>query len=348
MSEDANNLKVGKFDIDISEEEKHEAVDYEASWLKLRFKGNDMNIKMVNAIRRVSMDNLPTYAFPKEQINIDFNTTVAFNNDEMRLRLGFLPVMGIDPEIYYLPEKYWFNVNFADPKREKHPNEKSVEIYVNSQNNSANIANVTTNDAQIYVDSEVVKPYNEKFPILLIKLRPNDSFKCHMKACLGTGEIDSRWRMSRNSYYKEIINGDKKEYVITIEGNGQTDEYNIVIRSCQFLIKKLSDIKKELQNRVNSKEIPSKKSLKVKLDGEDHTIGEIVNYELQGHRDIFFAGVAKTDHLIKSITFTMISNPNVATPIDAMFECIDILIKKYSHIGKVVTDMTGKKQKKKV
>lgn len=337
--DDSMILKLSKLDIGVHEVEKHPAVDHETSWLKLHFKGSDINNKMINAFRRVSMDNLPTYAFPKDQIKIEFNTAVAFNNDEIKLRFGSFPVMGIDPGLSFLSEKYWYNVNFGDPKREKHPSEKDVDIYINSNNNSANITCVTTNDIEVYIDNNHVKPYNEKVPIALIKLRPNDTFKCHMKAVLGVGELDARWRMSNNSYFKEIINGDKKEYELSVEGNGQTDEYNIVIRSCKFLMKKLIDVKQEIQMRINSKEIPHKKSLKVKLDGEDHTIGEIINYELQGHNDIFFAGVAKTDHLIKSITFTMICNPDVDTPINAMLDCIDKLCKKFSHVGKLLIEL---------
>lgn len=351
MENDSIKFKTHKFNISIEELENHESNGLDASWLKLLFSGSDINVKIINAIRRVSMNNIPTYAFPQELITIDTNTTVAFNNDYMRLRLSQLPVLGVDTNTYYLNEKYYEKINFADLKRPKHPNEKMVELYFNVHNNSANITNVTTDDCIVTVDGEQISPYSKEYPILLIKLRPNDRFKCHMKAVFGVGDKHVIWSGARNAFYDEITdkNTDEKNGFLcefTIEGNQQCHEYEILIRACRYLIKKLTMLKEEMKSKITKKIILPEKIIHFKLDGEDHSIGEIINYQFQDHKNIISSGMGKPDQLIKSILIKITASSTVESPLDAMLESIDIVIAKYEHIGKLLEDMSSKKPKK--
>jgi DNA-directed RNA polymerase subunit L len=340
MTDTITNFKTHNFDIKIKEVEKVLPHKHVSSWLTLMFSGNDINVKIINALRRASMVNVPTYAFPVGQMTIEANTCTAFNNDMMKLRLGYLPIYGLDCGVPFLSEKYWKNVNYADTQRQKHPREKLVELYVNSHNNSANIVNVTTNDVTMYVDGEEIKPYDPTTPILIVKLRPNDTFKCHLRGAIGVGHVDARWRASKLSYY-DILDNDPENvsYRFTIEGNRQTDEYIILIRTCDYLIKELGIIKTEIQSRIHSNQIAKKNKIKIKLDGEDHTMGEIINYELQSHDKIIFSGCSKPDHLIKAIMLTI---EGVTFPAEIMLECIDILINKFSHIGAMLVKMNEK------
>lgn len=347
MLEENIQLENSNFDINIKEIENHASNGLDASWLILNLSGKDFNIKLANSLRRASSNNVPTYAIPQEMITIEANTTIAFNNDYMRLRLSQLPVYGIDSELYFLAEKYWGkeNVNHADPKREKHPKEQGVEFYINVHNNTSTIASVTTNDIKAHVDGQEIRPYNAKYPILLIKLRPNDRFKCHMKACLGVGERNVVWSAARNAFYDE--QGEKdNEILFTIEGNGQCHEYEILIRSCKFLIKKYTDLKNDLNKKINAKQIVHDKIIFFKLDNEDHTLGEPLNYEFQDHKDIIRSGIIKPDHLVKAILIKVESAAGIKSPLNAMLECIDIVIKKLSHIGKSLENLKKKSGKK--
>lgn len=326
-------FKLHKFDMAVSEVKKENVNGVKPSALTVAFSGNDINIKMINALRRVMMLNLPSYAFPREMINIEANTTAAFNNDYMKLRLGYLPILGVDTGLSFLHEKYWNGVNYADPAREKHTAERSIDVYINSHNNSANIVNVTTDDVVVYLDGEEIKPYDSKFPILIIKLRPNDTFKCHLRGAIGVPEVDARWRMAKNVWYTEVGEEKTRKYQMTIKGNNQTDEYEILVRACKYLIKKLENTRNELVTKVTTKELIKQNPIKLKLDGEDHTLGEILNYELQDHPDIIFSGVSKTDHLVKAITLTLKSIPSVESPLDAVIVCLEKLIKKFNHLG---------------
>lgn len=341
--EESIKLKQSSFNIECKEIEVHESDGLDASWLKLLFFGKDFNIKLANSLRRACSNNIPTYAIPQELITIDINTAVAFNNDYMKLRLSQLPILGIDPELYFLNEKYWNkdSVNYADSKREKHPKEKSIEIYINNHNNSSMITNVTTNDIKMTVNGEIFQPYSTKYPILLIKLRPNDRFKCHMKGVLSVGERNVIWSGAKNVFYDEG-NVSKNEVLFTIEGNGQSHEYDILIKACKFLIKKFNDLRTELDKKFKSKEILPKKIIYLKLDREDYTLTEPLNYELQDHKDIIMSGLSRPDHLVKSMQIKIESIESVESPIYAILECIDILIEKYMHIGFEILSLKNK------
>lgn len=333
-----------KLDINIKEIEVHQSSGLDASWLTLEFSGKDLNVKLINAIRRVCTEALPAYAFCPELIKIDTNTMVAFNNDYMRGRLSFLPVLGARPEIFFLPEKYWHKVNYADPKRDKHSSEQTVEAYVNVHNNSAAVVPVTTNDIKLYIDGTQVYPYSRKYPILISKLRPNDRFKCYMKAALGVGDNNAMWNSARNAFYDydDKLDESERVFTFTVEGNWQLHEYEIVLRAIKFLIKKMDDLHVYLKKKFDTKEILPDKVIFINLDREDHTIGEILNYELQDHPDIIASGVSKPDHLIKAILIKIFPDPKKKDPLAAILECIDIVRNKCLEMEKIVGQL-GKK-----
>jgi DNA-directed RNA polymerase subunit L len=344
------SFKKHNFDMRVEEVEYVKYVKSEAlgaSWLTLKFSGKDFSVKMANSIRRAAANRIPTYATPLELINIETNTTVAFNNDYMRLQLSTVPIIGIDPDLYYLDEKYWYKVNFADTAREKHKNEQSNEFYVQATNETSNITAITTNDMIIHINGDQQKLYSEQYPILLIKARPKDSFKCHMKSVLGIGDMHAIWKAARSGYYDEIETTNGKEYLLTLEGNWQFTEYDLYIRTCKYLIHKLQKIKEDIQQKMESKEIIPEQIIYFVIPNEDHTIGEILNYEFQNHGDILGSGLTKPDHLIKSIMFKVQSVADFEHPIDAMLECIDICINKFSHVGKLIEDISKNQEESK-
>lgn len=340
----SDNISFKKHSFDISVNEvnyvkyiKDESIN--ANWLTLNFAGSDFNVKMANTIRRVAANRVPTYAIPIELINIESNTTVAFNNDYMRLQLSTVPIADIDPNLYQLDEKHWYKVNFTDPERDRHKNEQPNEYYVDVTNNTTSIIPVTTTDLAVHVAGEKTSPYSEKYPILLIKLRPKDHFKCHFKSVLGVGDLNAIWKAARNGYYDEIETSKGKEYVLTLEGNWQFSEYELYIRSCKYLIFRLNQIKVDLTEKMNTGEIELEPIIQFSIPNEDHTIGELLNYEFQSHDDILGSGCVKPDHLIRLIMLNVESVPEIKHPINAMLECIDICIKKFQHIGKLIENL---------
>lgn len=351
MSEKKIEFKNNEFDIKIKEKEYHPSDGLKSHYLKLIFEGSDLNVKLINMIRRTCTNSIPTYGYASELIDIIENSSIAFNNDMIRLDLSYLPIFGVDPEIYDLDEEYWKNVNYADKERRKHLAEKIIEFYVSYHNNSSDTVRVTTNDAKIKVDGELVEMYNKKYPILLIELKANQSFKCYMRGVLGVGDRrddGAIWKSCKRSFYEDLSSEDGKNklYEFTIYGNEQYSEYQLLDRTCQYLIKRLLKIKKMISDKVNNGEISNDKTIKFILDNEDHTLGEPINYELQSHEDIVFSGFSKADHLIKSGIITASCEKGKNSPVNAFLDSVDTIIKKVSKIGYLINNMGTKNNKK--
>ena len=64
-----------------------------------------------------------------------------------------------------------------------------------------------------------------------------------------------------------------------------------------------------------------------------------MNYEFQDHKDIIMSGLSKPDNLVNSIQIKVEASANIESPLNAMIECIDVLINKFSHIGSLVVNL---------
>lgn len=329
-----------KIDIDVKEVHYNKKSGIKSSELCLKFTGKDCNFKILSTLRRVTQNNIPTYAFNFQNIDIQENTCSAFNNDYMKLRLSQLPIYNVSSDISFLHQKYWKNINFADTTREKYSEEKNIKIYINSHNNSNEMKPVTTKDIKVYINDEQVEMYDPNAPILIILLRPNDTFKCMMMSSLAIGEMHTTYCACSNAWNtyenEDKDNGETvfKEGHLFMKSRGGQSEYSILNKSCDYLIKKFSDIKLEVDRKVKSKEIDSTANdLVLVLDDEDHTIGEIINYELQDLA--LFSAISKPNHNIKSITLK-IETDGKKKPTELIEESCNILIEKIKKIQSLI------------
>ena len=294
-----------KIDINV-EERDHKPYDGNLELLHLEISGADTTIQLVNSLKRACNDNVPKYAFTRELIIINHNKSV-YHNDYMTLRLSQLPIFNvkshnIDPKLDYLHEKYWNNVDFLDKQRNKPDGERNIEVQINVHNNSDELKAITTSDPgfKVYIDNELVSMYDKKSPILIIYLRPNDSFNCSMKAVLGVGERDTIWTAASNCWHYYEDDDPTKNLNIKIRSSGLIKAYDIADRACGYIIKKLEIIKKELMRQIDNQNIQPG-VLDIELKNEDFTMAGPINYELQSHKNIIFSGVTKPDHLIRNM-----------------------------------------------
>ena len=88
------------FNIEIKEF-THTIDDYGSTFLKLEFSGNDVEYSLINALRKVCLNQIPIYAFHPSKINILRNSSV-FDNSYMRERLSQLPIFNLKHNINYL------------------------------------------------------------------------------------------------------------------------------------------------------------------------------------------------------------------------------------------------------
>lgn len=315
---------LSNIDVNIREIEYTKQDKFISSQLILEFNGKDVNYVIANTFRRVSYDDIPTYAFV--YVNIEHNNSKAFDNDFMTDHLRQLPVYDIKNDLYYLHPKYWQNVDYYDKNREKHESEMLIEATINAYNNTNELMSITTNDMYYYIDGQQVRYPNRNpdEPILLIELLPTQTFKCQLRACLGVGERDSIWFASKLVYY-DYDDENPNKVLFTIEGNGQTTEYDLLIKCCKLIKLKLDSIGDEIHQRILSQEIRVAPTIFIELVNEDHTMGNLINNALQDHPHIAYAGISKPDHLIKQIKFKMTCTEDVESPIQPLFEVLEYL-----------------------
>jgi DNA-directed RNA polymerase subunit L len=275
--------------------------EFDSSFLKLELSGKDISFPIVNAIRKVCINQIPTYAFHTDKINIVRNSSV-FDNTTMRERLSQLPIIKIKNEVKFLPLKYYKDVNFNDNSYERHTNDTiNIEYFIKAKNNGPEkLLNVNTNDLQININNEKINvndKYSAKNPILLIQLRIGEEFECSLKGILAVGEFDSIFNSS-NCYYDEI---NENKYLLMIESSGQNTEYELLITGCEILIEKMKIIKENLNNEQYKSIITENNSLILELINEDHTCGGPINYILQNMKEVIYSGITKQNFMQKNL-----------------------------------------------
>jgi DNA-directed RNA polymerase subunit L len=251
----------------------------------------------------------------------------------MEIRLSQLPIKRINSKMLYLPLKYYKNVNFADTRLEKHPDDNmNIEFYLNIKNNGPEkIRYVSTDDLRISINSEIIennKIYKGKEPIILLELRAGEEFECSMKGVLAVGELNSIFNSS-NTYYKEIK--ENKEYLLSIESNGQLNEYELLIRGINTIIEKLKIIKENIINLQYDMIQTDNNSIKLEIKNEDYTCGGPINYILQGMEQVIFSGVYSPNLLEKNIAITCVIDKKYQI-INVFSEAIDKTIELYYSI----------------
>ena len=290
------------------------------SHLTLEFNGIDVSI--LNAIRRICYDDIPTYSFCDESIYIEENSS-RFDNDYMRMRISQFTIPNIKNDITYLEDTYWKNTNYSDESREKHPKDKlNFQIIINSFNDTSDIMNVTTNNIIAIKNEEKINPFNNKYPHLIIKLKPGENFKCRAEGVLGIGHRSNIWSAIKIAYYEQKSDN---HFIFNIKSTNQNNEYDILLKSCDIINYKLDLIKKKLENSQTDE-----KELITVISNEDHTIGNILTTHLQKNKNISYVGYSKPDLLIKEIKIKIKSNDK--SPIIYLSKCCEDLIKTFNTI----------------
>jgi len=267
--------------------------------------GDDINVKIINAIRRIGLKYIPIYAFPPELITITKNTSRAFNNDYMKQRLSNLPVYGINP--------------IKDDN-------SLIEIYIKYINKTNDIYNLTTNDIEIKINNESVKPYNKDKPILLIQLRPNDEFICYMKAQLNIGLTNAIWNSANNIYYN--ILGTNKFRLVIERNDGQFDGYQLLDKTCSYIIQKLTNIKNYIDENIKI----NNNNVILDIKKEDSSIGELLNYEFQSNKNIKISGISEPNKFVEHIIIKMIIEKDIK---ETIIKSINNIIEKIEKIQKI-------------
>lgn len=349
--------QTSKTDINVELYEYIPRDDIKLGRLELLCYGEDCNEQFINAIGRICVERLPTYAYAKELIKIEkinretgFHDSIPFNHDMMRDRLKNTPVMNIDPEIAILHERYWKNVDYRDPERQIHEKEKRIEVYIKGENThpegSDTIKHITTNDIEMFIDDEKTNLYSKEYPLLLISLKPREAFKCYMKAVLGVGVNDTCWDACSNFCFDQETEPDK--IIAKFQASPQFDEFTLVSRGIEYFKYRTKLLKDEIK-RMYLLDGRNDERFLIIINDEDHTMGEPINYEIQSHPDIRKSSVSKPNHLIKSIHIDVVAFEK-SKLLDAVMESIDNLmnkIEKFEQEFNKINTRNGEKIQKK-
>ena len=315
--------------------------DYDSSCLTLEFTGKDVHYSIINSLRKICIDQTPIYSLHRSKIKILRNNSV-YDGTDMEVRLSQLPIKRIPHNVKFLPLKYYKNVNFADLKLERHPDDNyNIEYYLNVKNNGPDkILYVSTDNLRISVNNEIVenkKIYKGIEPIILIDLRPGEEFECSMKGVLAVGELDGIFNAS-NTYYDEIT---ENNYIFNIESNGQFTEYELLERGIEIIIEKLKIIQENISQEQYKIILTNNNSVIIEILNEDHTCLGPINNTLQDMKEVLFSGVSSLNFLEKNIMLTFSVNKNYK-PFDILNNAITTTINLYEQIKKKIINLSKK------
>lgn len=281
----------------ISEIEYKPYKELEYSNLVLNFKINNI---LLNAIRRTILNDVPTYAIPRELIKIETDTTI-FNRDQLTLRLSQLPVLDIDTEISYLEPEY-YEKKYDDLTRKIHPKEKDIKFYVHGKNTDILKKYITTNDLICYINGKKIETkYSKKYPILLTVLRKDEEIDLNMKAVIGNGLKEARWCPVSKCYF--TYDNDPNDCNLYIYSKGQISEYDIVRKALENIIYKLKENKTIIHNFINDylekqKDNKDDDIKEINITFDNLTIGNILNYFLQNDKNLLSSGIFRKTYLL--------------------------------------------------
>lgn len=330
---------MNSFDISINEIERTSTHGLDYSHLIIEFSGKDVTPILANTIRRILMNNIPTYAFPVECMIVNENTSV-FNNDQLRMRLSCLPILNVSTELAYLPEEYWSNVNYADKDRPRHPMEQQIDIYVSANNLTENVINVTTNDIKYFIDgSQVQSPYNKEYPILIVKLRPRETFVCKLASALGVGERNAIWNAASDVFYTIT----DKSITMTIESRGQMDEMALLIKVCSNVAEKIATMKHSIKEKYEKEKETNRVILT--FDNETYTVFSLIVYYLQQRTDVEIASVGKMNDLVKQVTLDVTYKQTIKNPLEPIYQSIDKVNNVFAFIEALLKKQKPTKKK---
>ena len=329
------------------------------NFLKFNITGSDINEVVLNTIRRVILELIPTYAFARDDIIIEKNKSI-YNNDYMTNRISNFPIWGITNDIENLnliPKlEYDANLNSYERKSEKNENlvndnklyrVNAFTMIVKKTNDTSININITTDDALFkYNGGDFNNPY--KRPLKILELKPQEVFEMTCYSSLHIPLKKANYLPCCNCFYLKNKNKEtgadiENDYIFIISSKKQLEEKDILLRSCKIIINKLNNLLEiiidkiknynkindvdnyNLDNIVNTNDDATNHLINgiIIIENESHTFGNIISYYLLNNNDVLEAAYNVAELLSKELTLTYKTNGKKIT---------DILIKVIKNI----------------
>jgi DNA-directed RNA polymerase subunit D len=197
---------------------------------KITIKFNNVPRQYVNALRRLSISEVPTFAI--DDVVILENSSVM-HDEAVAHRLGLIPLR-TDLKKFNLP-------NNCDCKSALGCTNCRVLLQLDAEAKDKTKI-ITT--SELISEDEFVKPVNQDIPI--ITLAPGQKIKFEAYARLGLGKDHAKWQAATISVVK--YDEDENEIYLTIESNGALTAEEIVIAA----VEKLNSNIKEFGETISS------------------------------------------------------------------------------------------------
>lgn len=191
---------------------------------------NDIPRQYVNALRRLSINQVPTFAI--DDVVILENSSVM-HDEAISHRLGLIPLR-TDLERFVMPD-------VCDCKSTLGCSKCRVLLVLDTE--SQDKTKVITS-ADLVSEDEVVKPVNNEIPI--VSLAPGQKLKFEAYARLGTGKNHAKWQPTSVA----VVKDSKKEEdsILVIESNGSLTPEEIVLEAAKILGSKINEFDSVIQS----------------------------------------------------------------------------------------------------
>lgn len=259
------------------------------SRLEFTITGKDVNYVVVNTLRRMVLSEVPVYAFTEFTFN---KNNSVFHNNFLKNQIKNMPVWGIDNKLDFYDvttrvkreeaeeiEDLEDNVELNVEKKVNSNSLEQLTMYVDYENKSNDIYTVTTDDAKFYfAQKQIANPY--PVPIQLVKLQPKQVINFSAVTSVGIEKENSIYSPVSICVYEQKA---EDEFNFVIESRGQMTEKRILKVAISNLVKKLDEIVSQIPDNNGDEG-------DIEINNEDHTVGNILTFGLQNHKNVKFAG----------------------------------------------------------
>jgi DNA-directed RNA polymerase subunit D len=190
----------------------------------------DIPRQYVNALRRLSISQVPTFAI--DDIVILENSSVM-HDEAIAHRLGLIPLR-TDLERFVMP-------HLCDCKSTLGCSKCRVLLVLDAE--SQDKTKVITS-AELISEDEAVKPVNNEIPI--VSLAPAQKLKFEAYARLGIGKSHAKWQPTSVAVVKDGKGED--DSILVIESNGSLTPQEIVIEAAKILGSKINEFDSVIQS----------------------------------------------------------------------------------------------------
>jgi DNA-directed RNA polymerase subunit D len=197
---------------------------------RITIKFNNVSRQYVNAIRRLSISEVPTLAI--DDVVILDNSSVM-HDEAIAHRLGLIPLR-TDLGRFVMPHD-------CDCKSTLGCSKCRVLLVLDSE---ANEKTKVVTSGELLSEDELVKPVSKDIPIII--LAPSQKLKFEAYARLGVGKDHAKWQPTSAAIVKDGNN--ENESILTIETNGALTAEEVVVAAIEKLNSKIKNFNRVIQS----------------------------------------------------------------------------------------------------